>query len=86
MAWPFSGNSGGNKSADQNLSEERLKTANGVEQVPFRTGNAQEEDAWTIRPVQHEPGSTASKCSQRCSVARTGPTPVRAACDGRHLS
>ena len=37
MAWPFSGNSGGNKSADQALSEERLKIlANvAIEQVPF---------------------------------------------------
>jgi len=37
MAWPFSGNSGGTKSADQHLSEERLKIlANvAIEQVPF---------------------------------------------------
>ena len=66
MAWPFSGNSGGNKSADQNLSEDRLKIlANvAIEQVPFpEQGMLTEEDAWTISPVQHEHGSTASKAS-----------------------
>ena len=37
MAWPFSGNSGGNKNAAQAMSEERLKIlANvAIEQVPF---------------------------------------------------
>ena len=53
MAWPFSGNSGGNKSADQAMSEERLKIlANvAIEQVPFpEQGMLTEEDAWTISP------------------------------------
>ena len=53
MAWPFSGNSGGNKSADHTLSEERLKIlANvAIEQVPFpEQGMLTEEDAWTISP------------------------------------
>ena len=50
MAWPFSGNSGGNKSADQTLSEERLKIlANvAIEQVPFPEQGmlTEEEEAW----------------------------------------
>ena len=67
MAWPFSGNSGGSKSADQNLSEERLKIlANvAIEQVPFpEQGMLTEEDAWTISPGQPGLGSTASKACQ----------------------
>ena len=44
---------GGSKSADQSLSEERLKIlANvAIEQVPFpEQGMLSEEDAWTISP------------------------------------
>ena len=66
MAWPFSGNSGGNKSADQNLSEERLKIlANvAIEQVPFpEQGMLTEEDAWTISP-----GPTRARINSQQSV------------------
>ena len=66
MAWPFSGNSGGNKSADQSLSEERLKIlANvAIEQVPFpEQGMLTEEDAWTISP-----GPTRARINSQQSV------------------
>ena len=66
MAWPFSGNSGGNKSADQTLSEERLKIlANvAIEQVPFPDqGMLSEEDAWTISP-----GPTRARINSQQSV------------------
>lgn len=66
MAWPFSGNSGGTKSADQNLSEERLKIlANvAIEQVPFpEQGMLTEEDAWTISP-----GPTRARINSQQSV------------------
>ncbi|MCH1540659.1 MAG: hypothetical protein L7S56_04390 [Candidatus Poseidonia sp.] len=65
MAWPFSGNSGG-KSADQSLSEERLKIlANvAIEQVPFpEQGILNEEDAWTISP-----GPTKARINSQTSV------------------
>ena len=83
MAWPFSGNSGGNKSADQNLSEERLKIlANGaIEQVPFpEQGMLTEEDAWTISP-----GPTRARINSQQSVPNVAatlapaPTPVPSA-------
>jgi hypothetical protein len=66
MAWPFSGNSGGSKSADQALSEERLKIlANvAIEQVPFpEEGMLTEEDAWTISP-----GPTRARINSQQSV------------------
>jgi len=65
MAWPFN-NSGGNKSAEQNLSEERLKIlANvAIEQVPFpEQGMLTEEDAWTISP-----GPTRARINSQQSV------------------
>ena len=83
MAWPFSGNSGGNKSADQNLSEERLKIlANvAIEQVPFpEQGMLTEEDAWTISP-----GPTRARINSQQSVPNVAatlapaPTPVSSA-------
>lgn len=83
MAWPFSGNSGGNKSADQSMSEERLKIlANvAVEQVPFpEQGLLTEEDAWTISP-----GPTRARINSQQSVPNVAatlapaPTPVPAA-------
>ena len=83
MAWPFSGNSGGNKSADQNLSEDRLKIlANvAIEQVPFpEQGMLTEEDAWTISP-----GPTRARINSQQSVPTVAatlapaPTPVPAA-------
>ena len=83
MAWPFSGNSGGNKSADQSLSEERLKIlANvAIEQVPFpEQGMLTEEDAWTISP-----GPTRARINSQQSVPNVAaslapaPTPVPAA-------
>ena len=83
MAWPFSGNSGGNKNADQNLSEERLKIlANvAIEQVPFpEQGMLTEEDAWTISP-----GPTRARINSQQSVPNVAaslapaPTPVPAA-------
>ena len=83
MAWPFSGNSGGNKSADQTLSEERLKIlANvAIEQVPFpEQGMLTEEDAWTISP-----GPTRARINSQQSVPTVAatlapaPTPVPAA-------
>ena len=83
MAWPFSGNSGGNKSADQALSEERLKIlANvAIEQVPFpEQGMLTEEDAWTISP-----GPTRARINSQQSVPNVAaslapaPTPVPAA-------
>ena len=83
MAWPFSGNSGGNKSADQTLSEERLKIlANvAIEQVPFpEQGMLTEEDAWTISP-----GPTRARINSQQSVPNVAatlapaPTPVPAA-------
>ena len=83
MAWPFSGNSGGNKSADQNLSEERLKIlANvAIEQVPFpEQGMLTEEDAWTISP-----GPTRARINSQQSVPNVAatlapaPTPVPSA-------
>ena len=83
MAWPFSGNSGGNKSADQNLSEERLKIlANvAIEQVPFpEQGMLTEEDAWTISPGP--PRARINRQQSVPNVAATlapAPTPVPAA-------
>ena len=83
MAWPFSGNSGGNKSADQSLSEERLKIlANvAIEQVPFpEQGMLTEEDAWTISP-----GPTRARINSQQSVPNVAatlapaPTPVPSA-------
>ena len=83
MAWPFSGNSGGNKSADQTLSEERLKILGNVaiEQVPFpEQGMLTEEDAWTISP-----GPTRARINSQQSVPNVAttlapaPTPVPAA-------
>ena len=83
MASPFSGNSGGNKSADQTLSEERLKIlANvAIEQVPFpEQGMLTEEDAWTISP-----GPTRARINSQQSVPNVAatlapaPTPVPAA-------
>ena len=83
MAWPFSGNTGGNKSADQNLSEERLKIlANvAIEQVPFpEQGMLTEEDAWTISP-----GPTRARINSQQSVPNVAatlapaPTPVPSA-------
>ena len=83
MAWPFSGNSGGNKSADQALSEERLKIlANvAIEQVPFpEQGMLTEEDAWTISP-----GPTRARINSQQSVPNVAaslapaPAPVPAA-------
>lgn len=65
MAWPFN-NSGGNKSAEQHLSEERLKIlANvAIEQVPFpEQGMLTEEDAWTISP-----GPTRARINSQQSV------------------
>ena len=61
MAWPFSGNSGGNKSADQNLSEDRLKIlANvAIEQVPFP-----ERDAHRRGCVDYLPRSNTSTDQQ----------------------
>lgn len=72
MAWPFSGNSGGNKSADQALSEERLKIlANvAIEQVPFpEQGMLTEEDAWTISP-----GPTKARINSQQSVPNVAAT------------
>ena len=72
MAWPFSGNSGGSKSADQNLSEERLKIlANvAIEQVPFpEQGMLTEEDAWTISP-----GPTRARLNSQQSVPTVAAT------------
>ena len=83
MAWPFSGNSGGNKSADQNLSEERLKIlANvAIEQVPFpEQGMLTEEDAWTMSPCP-----TRARINSQQSVPNVAatlapaPTPVPSA-------
>ena len=83
MAWPFSGNSGGNKSADQALSEERLKILVNVaiEQVPFpEQGMLTEEDAWTISP-----GPTRARINSQQSVPNVAaslapaPAPVPAA-------
>jgi len=83
MAWPFSGNSGGTKSADQHLSEERLKIlANvAIEQVPFpEQGMLTEEDAWTISPgptrarinsQQSVPGVAATMAPQAPAVPQT---------------
>lgn len=72
MAWPFSGNSGGSKSADQQLSEERLKIlANvAIEQVPFpEQGMLSEEDAWTISP-----GPTKARINSQQSVPNVAAT------------
>ena len=83
MAWPFSGNSGGNKNADQAMSEERLKIlANvAIEQVPFpEQGMLSEEDAWTISP-----GPTRARINSQQSVPNVAaslapaPAPVPAA-------
>ena len=83
MAWPFSGNSGGNKSADQTLSAERLKilATVAIEQVPFpEQGMLTEEDAWTISP-----GPTRARINSQQSVPNVAatlapaPTPVPAA-------
>jgi len=66
MAWPFSGNSGGGKSADQSLTEERLKILSNVaiEQVPFpEQGMLSEEDAWTISP-----GPTRARINSQNSI------------------
>ena len=71
MAWPFSGNSSG-KSADQSLSEERLKIlANvAIEQVPFpEQGMLTEEDAWTISP-----GPTKARINSQHSVPNVAAT------------
>lgn len=82
MAWPFN-NSGGNKSAEQHLSEERLKIlANvAIEQVPFpEQGMLTEEDAWTISPgptrarinsQQSVPGVAATMAPQAPAVPQT---------------
>ena len=72
MAWPFSGNSGGSKNADQALSEERLKIlANvAIEQVPFpEQGMLSEEDAWTISP-----GPTRARINSQQSVPNVAAT------------
>ena len=72
MAWPFSGSTGGNKSADQTLSEERLKIlANvAIEQVPFpEQGMLTEEDAWTISP-----GPTKARLNSQQSVPNVAAT------------
>ncbi|RJU96109.1 MAG: hypothetical protein DWC10_07060 [Candidatus Poseidoniales archaeon] len=77
MAWPFSGNSGGSKNADQNLSEERLKIlANvAIEQVPFpEQGMLTEEDAWTISP-----GPTRARLNSQQSVPNVAATLAPAA-------
>ena len=77
MAWPFSGNSGGSKSADQSLSEERLKIlANvAIEQVPFpEQGMLSEEDAWTISP-----GPTRARINSQQSVPDVAATLAPAA-------
>lgn len=77
MAWPFSGNSGGNKSADQSMSEERLKIlANvAIEQVPFpEQGMLTEEDAWTISP-----GPTRARINSQQSVPNVAATLAPAA-------
>lgn len=77
MAWPFSGNSGGSKSADQNLTEERLKIlANvAIEQVPFpEQGMLTEEDAWTISP-----GPTKARLNSQQSVPNVAATLAPAA-------
>ena len=66
MVWPFTGNSGEGKSADQSLSEERLKILSNVaiEQVPFpEEGMLTEEDAWTISP-----GPTKARINSQQSV------------------
>jgi hypothetical protein len=66
MAWPFSGNSGEGKSADQSLTEERLKILSNVaiEQVPFpEQGMLSEEDAWTISP-----GPTRARINSQNSI------------------
>ena len=66
MAWPFSGNSGGGKSTDQSLTEERLKILSNVaiEQVPFpEQGMLSEEDAWTISP-----GPTRARINSQNSI------------------
>jgi hypothetical protein len=82
MAWPFN-NSGGIKSAEQHLSEERLKIlANvAIEQVPFpEQGMLTEEDAWTISPgptrarinsQQSVPGVAATMAPQAPAVPQT---------------
>ena len=72
MAWPFSGNSGGSKNADQALSEERLKIlANvAIEQVPFpEQWMLSEEDAWTISP-----GPTRARINSQQSVPNVAAT------------
>ena len=72
MAWPFSGNSGGRKNPDQNLSEERLKIlANvAIEQVPFpEQGILNDEDAWTISP-----GPTRARINSQQSVPNVAAT------------
>jgi len=87
MAWPFSGNSEGGKSADQQLSEERLKIlANvAIEQVPFpEQGMLSEEDAWTISP-----GPTRARINSQQSVPtvaatlspQSAPAPVQTTVD-----
>ena len=78
MAWPFSGNSGGNKSADQNLSEERLKIlANvAIEQVPFpEQGNAHRRGC-----VDHFPRSNTGSDQQPTERPQRGGH----ACAGTH--
>lgn len=72
MAWPFSGNSGVGKSADQSLSEERLKILSNVaiEQVPFpEQGMLSEEDAWTISP-----GPTRARINSQNSISDVAKT------------
>ena len=78
MAWPFSGISGGNKSADQSLSEERLKIlANvAIEQVPFpEQGMLSDEDAWTISP-----GPTKARINSQQSVPNVAAVPNMKPC------
>ena len=72
MVWPFTGNSGEGKSADQSLSEERLKILSNVaiEQVPFpEEGMLTEEDAWTISP-----GPTKARINSQQSVPNVAAT------------
>jgi hypothetical protein len=78
MAWPFGMGSSGNKSAEQALTEERMKILSNVaiEQVPLPSeGELVEEDAWTISA-----GPTRAKLDSIGSVPTVtqamSPTPV----------
>jgi hypothetical protein len=78
MAWPFGMGSSGNKSAEQALTEERMKILSNVaiEQVPLPSeGELVEEDAWTISA-----GPTRAKLDSIGSVPTVAqamsPTPV----------